>query len=435
MLGDLNNFTSDFRAVEGSNLLAVDPAEIAATEKEMEKLDRSIAQAERNYEQIRHDAGEMRLYASFKEKWNDYRKVRQPDADSVAGKPQGRSDHHVFDEHAVCLQCGERCAGSTHRTDGGARPGSERSRRCRLSAGALADRSRGGARGSHGRRRAALHQPLDLGAAPASCRCMHRLAGNDTAIEIQGTGRRDEIGEMARAAVVFQRNAVELIRQTAMLEEKLAQEQRLAMLQRNFVSMASHEFRTPLSIIDGHAQRLIKLKDGLAPAEIAERAGKMRAAVLRLTHLIENLLDSSRLIDAENGILPASRRDRSRRAAARDLPVASRDSARITNRGAICNALNVMGDPKLLFQVFSNLLSNAIKYSASGEPVIDQRLAQRRTCPGRRQGQGNRHSRQGYRPAVRAILPREQCIGNRWDRRGLIPRQDGVEVPWRRNHR
>ena len=65
--------------------------------------------------------------------------------------------------------------------------------------------------------------------------CMHRLAGNDTAIEIQGTGRRDEIGEMARAAVVFQRNAVELIRQTAMLEEKLAQEQRLAMLQRNFV--------------------------------------------------------------------------------------------------------------------------------------------------------------------------------------------------------
>ena len=56
VLGDLNNFTSDFRAVEGSNLLASDTAEIAATEKEMEQLDRSIAQAERNYEQVRHDA-------------------------------------------------------------------------------------------------------------------------------------------------------------------------------------------------------------------------------------------------------------------------------------------------------------------------------------------------------------------------------------------
>ena len=36
-----------------------------------------------------------------------------------------------------------------------------------------------------------------------------------------------------------------LARQAAMLDEQLAQEQRLALLQRNFVSMASHEFRTP----------------------------------------------------------------------------------------------------------------------------------------------------------------------------------------------
>ena len=46
-----------------------------------------------------------------------------------------------------------------------------------------------------------------------------------------------------------------------MLEERLAHEQRLTELQRNFVSMASHEFRTPLTIIDGHAQRMIKTKD------------------------------------------------------------------------------------------------------------------------------------------------------------------------------
>src|ERR1700674_4512562 len=75
VIGDLNNFTSDFRAVEGSNLLASDPSEITATEKEMEQLDRSIAHAERSYEQIRHDAGEITLYASFKERWNEYRKV------------------------------------------------------------------------------------------------------------------------------------------------------------------------------------------------------------------------------------------------------------------------------------------------------------------------------------------------------------------------
>ncbi|TMJ45195.1 MAG: hypothetical protein E6G86_02170 [Alphaproteobacteria bacterium] len=75
VLGDLNNFTSDFRAIEGSNLLSSEPSQITATEKEMEQLDRSIAQAERSYEQIRHDAAENELYAQFKERWNDYRKT------------------------------------------------------------------------------------------------------------------------------------------------------------------------------------------------------------------------------------------------------------------------------------------------------------------------------------------------------------------------
>src|SRR5258708_4150481 len=75
VLGDLNNFTSDFRAIEGSNLLSSEASQITATEKEMEELDRSIAQAERSYEQIRHDAAESELYAQFKERWNDYRKT------------------------------------------------------------------------------------------------------------------------------------------------------------------------------------------------------------------------------------------------------------------------------------------------------------------------------------------------------------------------
>src|SRR3974377_1899457 len=75
VLGDLNNFTSDFRAVEGSNLLALEPSEITASEKELEQLDPSIAQAEPSYEQIRHDAVDSGLYQKFKERWNDYRKV------------------------------------------------------------------------------------------------------------------------------------------------------------------------------------------------------------------------------------------------------------------------------------------------------------------------------------------------------------------------
>src|SRR5271157_1673386 len=45
-LGDLNNYTSDFRAFEGSALLASSPSDAAATERQMEELDRTIAEAE-----------------------------------------------------------------------------------------------------------------------------------------------------------------------------------------------------------------------------------------------------------------------------------------------------------------------------------------------------------------------------------------------------
>src|ERR1700744_1113234 len=57
-LGDLNNYTSDFRAIEGSNLLSSAPNETAATEDKMAELDRAIAKAERDFEKIAPDAAE-----------------------------------------------------------------------------------------------------------------------------------------------------------------------------------------------------------------------------------------------------------------------------------------------------------------------------------------------------------------------------------------
>ncbi|HEY2186330.1 MAG TPA: ATP-binding protein [Xanthobacteraceae bacterium] len=375
VLGDLNNFTSDFRAVEGGNLLASDLAETTATERELEQLDRSIAQSERSYEQIRHDSVENGLYENFKWRWHEYRIIVNQilTLSRTNHKPEAiaiylSSSHSAYNAASDAL-------------------------------GQLTDRTVAQAKEASGRIVAAYTQAFWLvwvamglaGVMVAAALlyiwrsisvpllhladCMHRLAGNDTAIEIRGTKRRDEIGEMARAAVVFRNNAIELmhsqnrlIEQTAMLEEKLAQEQRLALLQRNFVSMASHEFRTPLSIIDGHAQRLIKLKDRLASDEISGRAEKVRAAVLRLTHLIENLLDSSRVIDGGLSFhkeeIELSKLLHEVCQLHRELALGSQIDERL---GAL--PLRIMGDPKLLFQMFSNLLSNAVKYSSSGQVI------------------------------------------------------------------
>jgi len=210
--------------------------------------------------------------------------------------------------------------------------------------------------------------------------CMRRLAGNETDFEIRGITRIDEIGEMARALVVFRTNAIELMlsqrslsQQASMLEEKLAQEQRLTQLQQDFVSMASHEFRTPLTVIDGQAQRLGKIGDRASPGEIVERAKQIRRAVLRMTTTIDYLLNSSRLI--ENGAQLYFHPDEvDLRVLLEEVCHLHREIAprsQIVQKLVSVSAptLPVFGDSKLLFQMFSNLISNAIKYSDDGRRI------------------------------------------------------------------
>ena len=440
VLGDLNNFTSDFRAIEGSNLLSSDPAEIAATERQMAELDRSIAEAERGFERIRHDAAEDDLYGRFKEHWNDYRTIVNQML--VLSRTNRKAE-------ALAIYGGTSRAAYDAASD---------------TLGQLTDQAVASAQAASDRLGVAYRQAfwlILLGMVIAGVMVvaalihisrsisapllhladrMRRLAANDTDIDIPETERRDEIGEMAQATVVFRNNAIELMRsqrmlarQAAMLEEQLAQEQRLALAQRNFVSMASHEFRTPLTIIDGHARRLIKMKDSMPPAEIDERAGKIRAAVLRLTHLIDNLLNSARLIDggAELYFHPA---EMDMTALLREVCQLHREmvpGVQIAERFA-ATPMPMVGDAKLLFQVFSNLLSNAVKYSPGGGDHRRRRRDRRRRGRRHHRRPRHRHSRRRPRSAVRALSPRQQRFGNRGNRCRSLSGQDGGRSAWRR---
>jgi signal transduction histidine kinase len=131
--------------------------------------------------------------------------------------------------------------------------------------------------------------------------------------------------------------------------------------------MASHEFRTPLAIIDGHAQRLISMRDRLTAAELAERARKVRNTVRRMTQLIDNLIGSARLIDG--------RIDLNYHPTQVELMDLVREVCHMQQEltpdaqilePADAGRLMVFGDASLLSQVFGNLLSNAVKYSPDG---------------------------------------------------------------------
>lgn len=139
-----------------------------------------------------------------------------------------------------------------------------------------------------------------------------------------------------------------------------ARETELARSQQDFVAMVSHEFGTPLAIIDSSLQGLKPLEDQL-PAEAASRYRKIQRATLRLRELMGNFLADDRLRQDE---APPSRQPVDIFALARR--VAERAEWPELNILLPPTSAPVAGDSDLLRIVFFNLLNNAIKYSAEG---------------------------------------------------------------------
>jgi signal transduction histidine kinase len=375
LIGDLNNYMSDYRTAEGTHLLSATNQELKASDLEIGDLNARVGQAQRAFEALSHENTEQRLYDEFSREWAAYQVIagRVLELSRSGQKPQAVAVY-MSDSRVAFDLASDTLGRLTEQTVAKARDASTRAagayvqdRRLIVTAMIVATclvlviiiyitRS--------------VSRPL-LNLA----RSMHALAAHDTAVSILGVQRGDEIGEMARSVEVFRSNAValaksqrQLIEQTASLEEMLENERRVTAQQRNFVTLTSHEFRTPLTVIDAQAQRLIKLKDRMSPSDLAYRATRVRSAVLRLTGIMDSLLGASRLLDGQAVFQPCSM----------DPAVLLHEVCQLhreATRGAdIREDLGklppaIEGDPKLLFALFSNLMSNAIKYSQTGSPI------------------------------------------------------------------
>lgn len=146
------------------------------------------------------------------------------------------------------------------------------------------------------------------------------------------------------------------------LEAALQKEREYNALMEQFVAMASHEFRTPLTIIDSVAQRLFRRADRLAPDDVQHSALKARSAVQRMINLIEGLLHSARMDAGKLTLKPQTfdLGDVISRVCNREREISPRHSISV-DLGDMPSRF--VGDPTMLEQVFSNLLSNAAKYS------------------------------------------------------------------------
>lgn len=150
-------------------------------------------------------------------------------------------------------------------------------------------------------------------------------------------------------------------------EAALERERQVSRLHRAFISVVSHQFRTPLAIIDASAQRMVRRGSLMNEDEISSRAEKIRAACLRLTRLMESTLNAARLEEGEITLnLRACDLESLLRSVCDSQP--EQDQRRIHLQ--IENLPRAIeADNTLLEQAVQNLVSNALKYSPAGSPV------------------------------------------------------------------
>src|SRR6266487_1583401 len=185
------------------------------------------------------------------------------------------------------------------------------------------------------------------------------------------TGQR----ESARMrALIAEEEAIERANELATANEELEKANKL---KDQFLSIASHELKTPITTIRGQAQitlrRLSKQRE-LAPelAIISTALEKIDQQTQRLNSLVDELLDLSSLRAGKVGLQLSSC----------DLVNVCRDviedqrllSGRTIEMEAP-SSLQVQGDCNRLGQVVVNLVSNAIKYSPE-ESLVEVRLDQ-----------------------------------------------------------
>ncbi len=170
-----------------------------------------------------------------------------------------------------------------------------------------------------------------------------------------------------RAVELANTMTVELRNSKNLLEIALASEQQALQLQHRFLSMFSHEYRTPLAVISGNLDIIDKLKTG-SQCGYDEELTAMRHAVERLVEVMEVSLERSRFTEpgtqGESEFIEIapfiSEKIRHIQAMWPRHTFHYRDSAAF---------VSIVGTPQNLKTVLINLLDNARKYSLPDSPV------------------------------------------------------------------
>ncbi len=196
----------------------------------------------------------------------------------------------------------------------------------------------------------------------------------DTTFDVRYTSLRNRAGVLQGVVVIAtdisehkRAEAQHLEAERTRLE--LEKERELLQANERFISMTSHEFRTPITVILSAKESLQAYYDRMTPQRRNEHFDHIEEQSRRILSLLDDLLTLSKTQNPKSGFMPRRK----------DFPVLCQhlfEEVRLTDHGQHCfvftsskASFQMDTDEDLVRHIVVNLLSNAMKYSPQGTEV------------------------------------------------------------------
>ncbi len=156
---------------------------------------------------------------------------------------------------------------------------------------------------------------------------------------------------------------------TEALERALEKEKELVEVKKRFVSIASHEFRTPISVIRLQTEALKKLVNHTHQADVTARLSRIHDQAEHMSVLLEDVLLIGK---SDSGKIGVNIEPIELRSLLMTIISDIENTAGKSHRVSFTcpgNELHINSDKSLLRNIFVNLLSNAIKFSPGRDVV------------------------------------------------------------------
>ena len=173
----------------------------------------------------------------------------------------------------------------------------------------------------------------------------------------------------------------ETLKGIAVTVQDLTREVELNAAQSRFISNVSHELRTPLFNIKSYVETLHDMGDQLDEEMTREFLATANAETDRLTRLVNDVLDLSRLESDRVWSFEPTEVEAAMEQTLRTYKLNADDKGVSLDLSVPPSLPRIRGNYDLLLQVFDNLVGNAVKFSSSGDMVQLRAYLWPDTCP------------------------------------------------------